>query len=260
MSRAREEVLAVVAHDLRNPLNLVASSAQLLTEPGLDQARRDSIYGIASRAVRRMNRMVGDLLNVVRMESGTLSLELKPTDASRMIAETAQAAGATAAERGITIVVETPSEPLTVTVDEERVPQLLDNLVGNALKFTPHGGRVVIAAAVEADAVRLSVSDTGPGISPEHVARLFDRFWQARGADRRGIGLGLTIAKGIAEAHGGRLSVESSLGNGTVFCFSLPMRPVVAAWPPHYSKSPTLGLADGHPQAASAKHPSRSTT
>jgi len=110
-----------------------------------------------------------------------------------------------------------------VQADGERVLQLIDNLVGNALKFTPSGGRVSIGGYVDDGELRVAVADTGPGIPEEQRSRLFDRFWQARGADRRGLGLGLAIAKGIAEAHGGRLWVDSTVGEGSTFQFAIPL-------------------------------------
>jgi signal transduction histidine kinase len=224
VSRAREEVLGVVAHDLRNPLNLVGSSAQLLMEPSLAPERREAVYAIAMRAVQRMNRMVGDLLDVVRLESGHLSLEIRPAEVNRLLTEATEALRERAATLGVALeLVEWPA-PLVVPLDEGRVLQLVDNLVGNALKFTPRGGRVAVSASLTPTELVVAVADTGPGIPEEHLARLFDQFWQARGSDRRGIGLGLAIARGIAEAHGGRLFVESTLGRGSVFRFAMPCR------------------------------------
>jgi signal transduction histidine kinase len=130
---------------------------------------------------------------------------------------------ARAAEQGIALVLDPEPPNVIVQADEERVLQLIDNLVGNALKFTPSGGQVSIGAFIDNNELRVTVTDTGPGITEEQRARLFDRFWQARGADRRGLGLGLPIAKGIAEAHGGRLWVESTLGSGSTFLFAMPL-------------------------------------
>ena len=223
LSRAREDVLGVVAHDLRNPLNLVSMTTQLLLEPDLTPERRKSTVAINARAVARMNRLIGDLLDVVRMEAGHLSLNVGPTDVTRVLAETMEAFQPRAAEQGISLVLSPEPPNAIVQADEERVLQLIDNLVGNALKFTPNGGRVSIGGFVDANELRVTVADTGPGIPEEQRARLFDRFWQARGADRRGLGLGLPIAKGIAEAHGGRLWVESTLGSGSAFHFAMPL-------------------------------------
>ncbi|HMI47276.1 MAG TPA: HAMP domain-containing sensor histidine kinase, partial [Gemmatimonadaceae bacterium] len=223
LSRAREDVLGVVAHDLRNPLNLVSMTTQLLMEPDLTPERRKSTIAINARAVARMNRLIGDLLDVVRMEAGRLTLDLGPSDVTRVLVETMESFQQRAAELGISLVLSPEPPNAIVQADEERLLQLIDNLVGNALKFTPSGGRVSIGGFIDANELRVSVADTGPGIPEEQRARLFDRFWQARGADRRGLGLGLPIAKGIAEAHGGRLWVESTMGSGTTFHFAMPL-------------------------------------
>ena len=223
LSRAREDVLGVVAHDLRNPLNLVSMTTQLLMEPDLTPERRKSTFAINARAVQRMNRLIGDLLDVVRMEAGHLSLNVGQCDVTRVLVETMEAFQPRAAEQGISLVLSPEAPNAIVQADEERVLQLIDNLVGNALKFTPNGGRVSIGGFIDTNELRVTVADTGPGIPEEQRARLFDRFWQARGADRRGLGLGLPIAKGIAEAHGGRLWVESTMGSGSTFHFAMPL-------------------------------------
>ena len=223
LSKAREDVLGVVAHDLRNPLNLVSMTTQLLMEPDLTPERRKSTFAINARAVQRMNRLIADLLDVVRMEAGHLSLNVGATDVARVLGETMEAFQARAAEQGISLLLSPEPPNAIVQADEERVLQLIDNLVGNALKFTPSGGRVTIGGFVDSNELRVTVADTGPGIPEEQRARLFERFWQARGADRRGLGLGLPIAKGIAEAHGGRLWVESTMGSGTTFHFAMPL-------------------------------------
>jgi signal transduction histidine kinase len=170
-----------------------------------------------------MNRLIGDLLEVVRMEAGHLSLDVGPCDVTRVLVETMEAFQPRAAEQGITLVLSPEPPNAIVQADGERVLQLIDNLVGNALKFTPAGGRVSIGGSIDGNELRLTVADTGPGIPEEQRARLFDRFWQARGADRRGLGLGLPIAKGIAEAHGGRLWVDSTMGSGSAFHFAMPL-------------------------------------
>jgi signal transduction histidine kinase len=224
LSRAREEVLAAVAHDLRNPLNLLSMTTQLLKEPDLAAERRDTAFAVNARAVQRMDRMIGDLLDAVRMEAGHPALNLGPCDIAEVLGETMESFQARAAEQGIGLVLMSPGPPSTIVhADKERLLQMMDNLVGNALKFTPRGGLVSIGRCVDGDEVRVSVADTGPGISEEQRARLFDRFWQAAGADRRGLGLGLHIAKAIAEAHGGRLWVESTPGSGSTFYFAMPV-------------------------------------
>jgi len=223
MSHAREQVLGVVAHDLRNPLNLLGMTTQLLAEPDLAPERRQATIAISTRAVQRMNRLIGDLLDIVRLETGHLSLNLGRSDANHLLTETIDAFEARASEQGISLVSTLAPAGTVVQADEERVLQLMDNLVGNALKFTPSGGRVSIGGYVDDGELRVAVADTGPGIPEEQRSRLFDRFWQARGADRRGLGLGLAIAKGIAEAHGGRLWVDSTVGEGSTFQFAIPL-------------------------------------
>jgi len=198
-------------------------TTQLLAEPDLAPDRRQTTLAISTRAVQRMNRLIGDLLDIVRLESGHLSLNLGSSDVNHLLTETIEAFEARASEQGISLVVTPAPSGTVVQADEERVLQLIDNLVGNALKFTPSGGRVSIAGYVDDGEVRIAVADTGPGIAEEQRSRLFDRFWQARGNDRRGLGLGLAIAKGIAEAHGGRLWVDSTVGQGSTFQFAIPL-------------------------------------
>ena len=223
MSRAQEEVLAAVAHDLRNPLNLLSMTTELLREPDLAPERRNTAFAINARAVQRMNRMIGDLLDAVRLAAGHPFLNLGPCDIAEVIAETIDSFQARAAEQGIALVLSPEPPSVIVQADRERLLQMMDNLVGNALKFTPRSGRVSIGACVDGGELRVSVADTGPGIPEEERERLFDRFWQARDADRRGLGLGLHIAKAIAEAHGGRLWVESTVGSGSTFYFAMPL-------------------------------------
>jgi len=223
MSHAREQVLGVVAHDLRNPLNLVSMTTQLLAEPDLTPERRKATIAMSIRAVQRMNRLIGDLLDIVRLETGHLSLKLGRSDVNHLLTETIDSFEARASEQGISLVFTPAPAGTVVQADEERVLQLIDNLVGNALKFTPSGGRVSIGGYVDDRELRVAVADTGPGIAEEQRSRLFDRFWQARGTDRRGLGLGLAIAKGIAEAHGGRLWVDSIVGEGSTFQFAIPL-------------------------------------
>ena len=223
LSRACEEVLAAVAHDLRNPLNLVSVTTQLLMEPDLAPERRKSIFAINVRAVQRMNRLIGDLLDVVRMEAGCLSLNFGSCDIADVLVETMESFQPRATEQGLSLALSPEPPSAIVQADKERLLQMIDNLVGNALKFTPRGGCVSVGGYVEPDEVRVTVADTGPGIPEEQRERLFDRFWQARGSDRRGLGLGLHIAKSIAEAHGGRLWVESTIGSGSTFHFAMPV-------------------------------------
>ncbi|HEY2065577.1 MAG TPA: ATP-binding protein [Gemmatimonadaceae bacterium] len=222
-AQARADVLGIVAHDLRNPLNLVSSSAALMLEiEDLPAARRRGMLEITQRAVRQMNRLIGDLLDATRLQAGRLILDLGDVDACALVRDTGGTLRPAANERHVELRTEPPANECLVRGDEGRLLQVLGNLVGNAIKFTPAGGRVVLSAQPHEVEVVFSVVDTGPGIPQEHLDHLFDRFWQARGSDRRGVGLGLAITKGIVEAHGGHLWVESAVGVGSTFAFAIP--------------------------------------
>jgi signal transduction histidine kinase len=217
--------LAIVAHDLRNPLTAIRMDAEMLVHmigPTLDAYPRESlerIYAITGR----MDGLIQDLLEVSRMERGTLALEVFPRDPAVLLAEAAHALAPLATAHGLSLAVDAAEGLPPVVADGERVLQILSNLVGNAVKFTPEGGTVTLASAPAEGEVRFSVTDTGPGIPPEQVPHIFGAFWQARHADRRGLGLGLSIARGLVEAHGGRIWLESEPGRGASFVFTLPL-------------------------------------
>ncbi|MFZ5477464.1 MAG: ATP-binding protein [Myxococcota bacterium] len=222
---ARDEVLAMVAHDLRNPIGGIGMAAGLLVsrlEPiaeakGLVKAAQ----GIRA-ATDRMERLIGDLVEVTRCESGQLSLERVPAPPDRLVSEAVGAVAGEAERRAVTIHADVPVDTPLVDGDPIRLVQVLVNLVGNAVKFVPEGGTVEVRARGAGPAVEFAVSDDGPGVPAGHVPHLFDRFWQGRATDRRGVGLGLSIARGIVEAHGGRIWVESEPGHGATFRFTVP--------------------------------------
>ena len=221
---ARDEVLAVVSHDLRNPLNRVRMAAELLLDSDGMPDGAERMLDMVVRATDEMNRLIGDLLDVARIEAGRLSIELAPVALSKLLDRIDESHAAVAAGRGLLWSVERPATDVTIQVDEDRLAQALGNLIGNALKFTPADKTVRVAVDVRADVLRIGVIDEGPGLDPEQLAHVFDRFWQARPGDRRGAGLGLAIARGIIEAHGGRLWMESQLGVGTQAWSELPLR------------------------------------
>ena len=230
-TEARQHTLAVVAHDLRNPLTAIRMDAEMLVHmigPSLGTFQRESlerIYAITGR----MDGLIQDLLEVSRMERGTLALEVFPRDPATMLAEAAHTLRPLAAAHGLRLEVDAGDGLPPVLVDSARVVQIVSNLVGNAVKFTPEGGAVTLACGPGgAGEVRFAVMDTGPGIPPEQVPHIFGAFWQARHADRRGLGLGLSIARGLVEAHGGRIWVESEPGRGASFVFTLPVVPPAA--------------------------------
>jgi signal transduction histidine kinase len=221
-SRAREDMLGVVAHDLRNPLNLMMMTTKVIAETEPTGERRDQLIGVMLRAAHRMNRLIDDLLEVVRQESGKMRLDLGEVSVESLLAMTTEAFQTTAAEHGISLVVEEAPPGLAVRGDSERIMQVMSNLVGNAMKFVPRGGKVDVKCERKGTDAICSVADTGPGIPPEDLDRLFEKFWQRKRTDKRGVGLGLAIARGIVEAHGGHIWAESIVGAGSTFFFTLP--------------------------------------
>jgi PAS domain S-box-containing protein len=219
----RDEVLGIVAHDLRNPLSVVLMQAKLLLRRSAPETGSRRSAEAIERAARRMNRLIQDLLDVARVEAGYLSVETAPLSPARLVAEAVDAQRALASAAAIELRADVSADLPDITADHERLIQVFENLIGNALKFTGSGGRItVVAAPRDEREVLFQVEDTGAGIDPENLAHLFDRFWQAQEARRLGAGLGLAIVKGIVEAHGGHIWVESVPGRGTTFSFTVP--------------------------------------
>jgi PAS domain S-box-containing protein len=222
--RAREEVLGVVAHDLRNPLNTILLQLERLCLPGKHSERpSQQVLERMQRTAMRMNRLIQDLLDVVRIDAGALTLERAPVSARGLLTELAEAQRALVSEASLELHLDMKGELPDLRADHDRLLQVLENLVGNAIKCTKPAGNITVGAAMKGSEVVFWVADTGIGISEESLPTLFDRFWQGRRADRRGAGLGLAIAKGIIEAHGGRIWVESQLGVGTTFFVTVPV-------------------------------------
>ena len=242
-SRARDEVLGVVSHDLRNPLSAVAMCARVLRDtPPTDEVERERLLATIARSAEWMDRLIRDLLDAVSIEAGRLSLDVADEEVAPIVHGALTLFAVEAADRGITIVSELAPELPSIRADSERVVQVLGNLLRNALKFTPDGGRVTVRAEARADVVEISVADTGIGMTADDQARVFERYWRASdplgvrgtsGAGGRprgsGAGLGLAIARSIVEAHGGRIWVESVLGEGSVFSFVIPVASAGAA-------------------------------
>ena len=229
-TQARNDLLAIVSHDLRNPLHTIQMAAsfllELADEPNPAVPVKSQLQAI-HRSARRGNALIQDLLDASRIEAGRLAVDTAPTDAASLIDDTIAEMTPIATEASIQLAREWDGPAVRVAADRERAGQLFANLIGNAIKFTPAGGRVVVSGGLDPSDgdVRFSVSDNGPGIPEDQVPHLFDRFWQAKRASRAGAGLGLFIARGIVEAHGGRMWVESSVGGGTTFSFTLPVVP-----------------------------------
>ena len=222
--RSREEVLAVVSHDLRNPLNAVSLAASLLRSSDTISAEEREQLEIMAVSVERMRRLVEDLLDVTRLEGGKrLPLERSRLDAEALLRETYELFKVQTEAAGIELRHEVPRNLPQLWGDRHRILQVLSNLVGNAMKFTPAGGSITIRAAQHGGMLQLSVSDTGSGIPQEHLKDIFNTYWQAKRTERLGAGLGLPIAKGVVEAHGGRIWVESNPERGATFHFTIPV-------------------------------------
>lgn len=222
----RDEVHRVVAHDLRAPLSVIKLAAQMM-ERQLDSAPRSSeLRGhlqTQNRCIAKMNRLIEDLLDAVRIDEGRLALQRSGCEPAELIEATLTEYAVAARDRSIELTGRFEQRLPAVQADARRIEQVLSNLVSNALKFTDEGGVVELSAHREAEVVRFLVRDTGCGIGPEKLDHLFDRFWQADGTSAEGVGLGLTICRGIVEAHGGRIDVDSTEGEGTTFSFTVPV-------------------------------------
>ena len=223
-SRMREDLLAVVSHDLKNPLSSIVMSTALLktmTASGELPERVRKHTDNISTAATSMNRLIGDLLDLASMESGHFVVSSAPHEVAPLIRDCLGILSPVAAAKSVRLECPSEGRGLWAYCDVPRVSQILGNLIGNAIKFTPSGGNIRVEAEAIGAEVRFSISDTGPGIPDEHVKHVFDRYWRARKERRTGVGLGLSIAKGLAEAHGGRIWVESRVGKGTTFFFTL---------------------------------------
>ena len=222
LARRREEIVANVGHDLRNPLHVIATAVAAMQSPALPQQQRASLAATLQRNLRRMNRLLNDLLDLSRIDSGRLSIERVPVDVAALMAEVRESFEPDARAVAIAFTCEAPGGIGAVAGDHDRLCQVLSNLVGNSLKFTPPGGHIAVHAEGRDGHVEFSVHDDGPGLDPAQLQHLFVRYWKARPASTTGTGLGLAIAKGIVEAHGGRIRAESEPGHGTVIRFSIP--------------------------------------
>jgi signal transduction histidine kinase len=225
--RSRDEVLAVVSHDLRNHLGVVVfAAAQLARRAGAAElAALGPLVGQIRRAASGMERIMSDLLDVTRIESGRLMIELTDVDAAEVVREAIDIFAVLADRQGFALRATLDElAGVRLSCDRGRVVQVLSNLLGNALKFVPPGRGIEVGGYRAGREAVIFVRDEGPGLRPNDLPHLFDRYWQAEQKHaKRGIGLGLTIVKGIVEGHGGRVWAESPPGQGATFSFSLPL-------------------------------------
>ncbi len=219
--RAREDLLAMVSHDLRNPLNAIRMSSELLHRC-VGEGRAAELAARIDRATGRMLQMIGDLLDAAKIEAGRLRTAGQPEDVTSLVNEVVEIFSIVAAEKSIELSRHAARSSVTVLCERDLLLRVFSNLIGNAIKFTPSGGAISVAAEMLSGQVHFSVKDNGPGMPADHLAHIFDRYWQQKDTDRRGSGLGLYIAKGIVEAHGGRIWAESKLGEGSTIHFALP--------------------------------------
>jgi signal transduction histidine kinase/ActR/RegA family two-component response regulator len=219
--RSRDEILGIVAHDLRNPLNVISAAANSLHHRLSDSVSRRPLERIM-RAAQRAEHLIRDLLDLSAIEGGHFSIDKRPIDTTSTVLTALDSQQGLAAASCVILASDLSPALPWIDADEERILEVLENLVGNAIKFTMAGGTVTVGAALREESMVLWVKDNGPGIAADQLTHLFDRFWQASKTDRRGTGLGLTICKAIVEAHGGRIWAESEPGVGTTVFFTVP--------------------------------------
>jgi signal transduction histidine kinase len=222
----RDEFLGIVSHELRNQLNAINLSATLIAEEGVQEGHSAQVLKYAQRIQRtgaRMNRLIGDLVDIASIDAGLLAVQRELTDPAEVLTEAVNTFQAQASANQITLTTEIEAPLSPVTLDASRILQVLINLLSNALKFTPHGGRVAVRVDCIDEQLRVAVSDTGAGIPADKLEAVFERFVQIADNDRRGMGLGLYISKCIVQGHGGRIWAESWKGQGSRFCFTIPL-------------------------------------
>jgi signal transduction histidine kinase/GGDEF domain-containing protein len=232
----KSEFVSVASHELRTPLAAIKNAVQLMLsgKTGEINENQTKFLSMAERNINRLTNILNDLLNLSRIESGKIELKFEKVELKGLLELTASSLKPQADVKSIQIEVEVPGQFPTVHGDQEKIEQILTNLIGNSIKFTPEGGRILITAKLFSkerggaygDFVAVSVKDTGIGIPPEHLDSIFEKFYQVESSLHRsvsGTGLGLAITKGLVEAHQGKISVESEAGKGSTFTFTLPI-------------------------------------
>ncbi|HKS29187.1 MAG TPA: ATP-binding protein [Pyrinomonadaceae bacterium] len=227
LSEMKEEFLALTTHDLRSPLTVISGVISFFTSGRLGELtpEQHNMVAMMERNAQSLIELVNDLLDASKLESGTMRLELASIELRGLLDELRETMEPLAREKGLRMDEELPADLPLIEADRAKLRRILVNLVSNAIKFTSRGGRVTMRAAREDGYIRISVSDTGVGIAPDDVKRLFDKYEQARSRATRGekgTGLGLYITKQLVELHGGEIKVESEVGKGSTFSFTIP--------------------------------------
>jgi signal transduction histidine kinase len=223
-NQARRQMTADIAHDLRTPLTVIKGYAEALRDGDLPPAV--TTFETVYQEAKHLSRLIEDLRTLSLVDAGKLTLNRSAVPPQALLERTATAHLPQAQHLGITLEIDVAADLPPVHVDPERLAQVLGNLVGNALRYTPQGGRIVLAAEKQAGAIHITIQDTGTGIDPSDLPHIFDRFYRsdaARETNEGESGLGLAIAKSLIEAHGGTISVSSTLGGGSVFTIVLPI-------------------------------------
>ena len=221
--RFREEIVGVVSHDLRNPVAAVKMLSRAALGAIKDGANPADNVLLIAKAAEQMDGLIRDLLDVSQLDAGKLAIHQEPIDPSALLVDSLETLLPLVEEKSIKLDLQLEDGLPKVMADAERIQQTISNLVGNAIKFTPSGGEIIVRTRSTGEAVIVSVIDSGPGISAEQLPNVFDRYWQSSRTDREGAGLGLAIAKGIVEGHGGRIWIESTPGEGATASFTLPV-------------------------------------
>ena len=228
LDKMKDDFVSLVSHELRTPLAGIKGATENLLDEipgGLNPSQKDCL-ALTRRNIERLERLISDLLDISRMEAGKIKLDKKPVDINAVISEVLRLLESPAGNSGLKFLTSFAGSLPLVEADPDRMIQVVTNLVGNAVKFTPAGGRITVSTFQEENNVRVDVVDTGIGISREDAERVFDKFYQIHSPDvkqKKGTGLGLTICKGIVEEHGGKIWVEPASGEGSRFSFTLPI-------------------------------------
>ena len=239
LDRLKREFLSHVSHELRAPLAAMQETNRALLDevPGELNAKQKRLLELNLQSNDRLSSMIGKLLDLARLEEGAVSYDLRPVELTELVQEVTESFGARAAEKGMLLELETPTQPVVATCDRDRIIQVVGNLLENAIKFSPNDGRISIAtlgsprgdgrspALAGRGAAIIQISDSGPGVPDEHKEQVFARFHQVGGPNTSsgGVGLGLAICREIATAHRGAIWVEDNEGTGSVFCLALPL-------------------------------------